>query len=309
MLKPTSILCLIALLLTACGGGSTSGIEGYDRGDINIAVEGSFVPLIEQEVMVFNQQYPDAKITTITMSEEAAVEQLLNDSVQLAVIPRQLTPEELAYIEKRQFRAKQILVAYDAIALILHKDNPNRQMVHEDYIGILSGQKKLWSQVGEGNRIGNDSINIVIDEPGSSIVRYVADSVLQGSNLPGNIYAAGSQQAVLDYVAENPNAMGLVGLAYVSDQNADDVLGFLEKVQVASLYYENGNEFRGPYQHYIRDKTYPLLRPVYFVHFEPKMGVATTFTNFVNGSDGQLIIYKMDLLPSQLMVRVYEIQN
>ena len=64
---------------------------------------------------------------------------------------------------------------------------------------------------------------------------------------------------------------------------------FTKKVQVVSIYNDSTKEFHQPYQAYLALKVYPLVRKLYFINSEQKVGAGTDFINFVCKERGQLI--------------------
>lgn len=74
-------------------------------GEIRIAVDESFKPIMEEELQVYQALTPEASITPVYCSEVEAVNLLLKDSVRLAITNRRLTEKELiSFIHANSFR-------------------------------------------------------------------------------------------------------------------------------------------------------------------------------------------------------------
>lgn len=306
--------CLaLALLLTACGGGRPQPeLDTYRTGRVPIACDVSLQPVLDTEVFTFEKQYPEAKINVQYMSEADAMSAMLNDSVRLVVVPRRLRPEEEAAFKQFDIRPRITKIAYDAVAVIVHPSNPDTSISFEQFQDIASGRLTTWAQLGRNNR-SNAPIQIVVDDPGSSTVRYVLDSVIKKAELPKNFFATKGNNELIDYVARTPNAIGLIGLAWLSDRDDSTVNTFLKKVNVVGLTARGGSRhYYKPYQAYLyRDREtgktwYPMVREVYIIHREARMGLATGFTSFVAGEKGQRMILKLDLLPAVSPIRLIE---
>ena len=119
---------------------------------------------------------------------------------------------------------------------------------------------------------------------GSSVVKYMSDSLLQGDKFPDNVYAAGSMRGVFDAVKERRNAIGLVGVSWISSDlktseltaeeraktletnNDTTATTFTEDVKVLAIRRDSSTAAYKPYQAYIFDGSYPLDRPIYMIN-------------------------------------------
>ena len=63
--------------------------------------------------------------------------------------------------------------------------------------------------------------NIVFDNPGSSLVRYLKDFIRYRCFKPKNIFALKSNKEVIKYVSTHPDAIGFTGFAGLMTLTAD----------------------------------------------------------------------------------------
>ena len=54
---------------------------------------------------------------------------------------------------------------------------------------------------------------------------------------------------------------------------------------------------------------YPLIRDVYAVLTDPRMGLASGFTSFLTSDRGQRIILKAGILPATQPVRIVDVKD
>src|SRR5690606_28098557 len=105
---------------------------------------------------------------------------------------------------------------------------------------------------------------IVFDNANSSTARFVRDSITSRAPLPATAYATKSIPEVIDYVAANKNAIGVIGVNWISDFDDSTVVGFINKVNVAAVSRthqpSNPDAYVQPYQAYLVQKSYPLFR-------------------------------------------------
>jgi len=300
-------LAFIGLLAvgTACDRGKTSKQDdGTTYGKIQIAVDESLRPLMDAEVDTFEGIYTQASIGVKYLSEAEAIDLLIKDSVRLAVVTRYLTPEEINAFKAQVIEPKQMAVAIEGVALILNKNRPDSLLTPEQVKDLLAGKISTWKQLNNNNK--PDSIKIIFDNPTSGILRHLKDT-LGVENLAKNCYAVNNNPAVIDYVSKDKNALGLIGVSWISDQDDSTANQFLSSIRVAGLL--QGSEYYKPYQAYIAQKQYPFSRKVIIISREARSGLGSGFLTFVTHDKGQRIVLKAELVPVTMPVRIIEVKQ
>jgi phosphate transport system substrate-binding protein len=232
------MLALAASLLPACNrkGASSAEEEATDTptsGRVAISVDETFAPILEAQVDTFQKLYTDAHIKTTYQPEDSVMLDLLNDKVKLAVISRELNADEKAELIKQNMLPHATKIGIDGLAVILHPSNPDSLLTLTQLRSIFSGKTTAWKQVSGQSKLSD--VSVVFDANRSSTLRFVRDSLLRGQPLTKKVFAANSNPQALDYVATHPNAIGVVGVNWVSDLDDPKVQGFLRKVRVAAI--------------------------------------------------------------------------
>lgn len=305
------LIGLIAFL-TGCSNKDKNGqnLDSPTLGEIRISVDESLYPVIDAEIPTFQALYPGTKINAHYLPENFAIEQLINDSVRLAVITRTLTEEELKYFKQQKLTITNVPIAADAIALIVNRNNPDTLLTYEQLVGMMKGQIQHWTQVNQSSRLGD--IHVVFDHSNSSTIRMMKDSVAKTARLPSYCFAVDSNPKVIDYVSAHENAVGFIGVSWISDQDDSLTRSFLDRIKVVSL--SNGQSphsdrmaFYQPFQAEIKLRQYPLRRDVYIVSRESRSGLGSGFAAFVASERGQRIIHKAGLLPATMPTRIIQL--
>ena len=295
--------------LMACGKSEIT--DTPTSGNITIGVDESFQPIIESQVNTFESIYKYAQINPHYKPEGAVIEDLINDSTQIAVLSRELTPQEQAVFDQRKIIPRVTKIAIDAVTLIVNNDNPDSLLTMDQVKDIFSGNIKSWKDLNSESNLGD--ITIVFDNNNSSTSRYVRDSLTADNKLPQNTFAANSHKALIDYVSENKNALGVMGVNWISDFDDSTVVGFLNRIKVIGISKDPNpvttESYYQPYQAYIAQGAYPLRRFLYIVSTEGRAGLGTGFVSFVAGDKGQRIILKSGLVPATMPVRVIGLGN
>jgi phosphate transport system substrate-binding protein len=320
------MLAVAASLLPACTSkGSSSAEEATDTptsGRVAISVDETFAPILEAQVDTFQKLYTEAHIKTTYQPEDSVMLDLLNDKVKLAVISRELNADEKAELIKQNMLPHATKIGIDGLAVILHPSNPDSLLTITQLRSIFSGKTTAWKQVSGQNKLGD--VNVVFDANRSSTLRFVRDSLLRGQPLTKKVFAANSNPQALDYVAAHPDAIGVVGVNWVSDLDDPKVRGFLRRVRVAAITARPNptkDDYIQPYQVYLAPKppellrdhpdlqNYPLRRDIYIISREARTGLGSGFASFVAGQKGQLIFQKSGLMPANVQARIVTTQK
>lgn len=302
---------LLAWLLASCGGGT--GGKNTDTptlGQIKVGVEESYRLMIEAEIYTFETFYKYAKIEPVYLNEADVINDFMNDSLQLIVVGRNLTENQVQYLKERQYIPKITKVAVDAVALIVHKDNPDTNFFYQTIRDIFLGKVTKWNQINPKSTLG--SVQVVFDNFKSSNPRYFREKFKLDS-LPPICFAATSNQEVINYVETHPGAIGVIGVNWISNR-ADSLSNkFLQQIKVIGIALEGdsdpGTKFYKPYQAYIAEGSYPFTRDVYCINRQTYTGLAYGFSSFIAGEKGQLIVLHSGLVPAAMPVRIVEIKH
>ncbi len=306
-----SVLAMFSFILTSCHSKSPDKYtDTPTTGSIQISVDETFQPIIDSEVPVFQGIYQSAKIKPIYEPEVDAFNRLFKDSVRMIVVSRTLTVKEREFFANKQFFPKEVKIALDGIAIICNKNNPDTLLTMKQLKQILLGEVTNWKQINPKSKLG--PLKAVFDNPKSSTVRFAVDSICETNKLGKNLTSLLKNSEVLNFVKNTPNAIGLIGVSWVSDTHDSTALTFLKKVHVMSISRQDiateENSFQ-PFQAYINDGRYPLTRSIYIINSEPRTGLASGFTSFIASDRGQKIILKTGILPATQPIRVVKIKE
>jgi len=289
---------LFALVLIQCTPEKKRNTPS--SGIIKIAVDESFRPFIETSTDVFETLFKKAQLRVAYRSEDDAVRDMIIDSVRMIVISRELTASENQELKKQNAKITSVKIAIDGVALITHPKNQDSVLTMQRFEEIVRGKGK--------NKKG-EPIVLVFDSNFSSNLNYVRKYFKLTEKDSIKIYAAKSNADVIEYVAKNENAIGVIGVNWVSDMDDTQQQTFLKKIRVIGLSEDNeGKVYYQPDQYSLHQKKYPLRREVFAVMRESGTGLATGFIVFLRGEKGQRIVQKEGLLPATLPIRFVEVK-
>lgn len=299
------------LLLVACGGGyNEKNHDTPTAGILRVTADDSYKLLVEAERYTFVSMYKYAQLDTVFKPEADVINDFMNDSVQLIVVNRLLTPEQTAYLKERQIIPKNTKIAVDAVAFILNKENPDSTFFYQTIKDIFLGKVTSWKQVNKASKL--DRIAVAFDNLRSGNPRYFKERFGIDSFPPACV-SAKSNEEVIRFVETNPNAIGVLSVNWISDP-ADSVShGFLKRFKVAAIAPEGeidpATSYFKPYPAYIADGSYPFTRDVYCINRQTYTGLAYGFSSFMAGEKGQMIVLHAGMVPAAMPVRVVEIKH
>lgn len=315
MIKQIILSVIGAAVTTFCLMSCTNQPKKHNdtstSGSITISVDESLKPIIEAEKEVFTALYPNAKLHIIYTNEYEAIKLLADDSARIAIVTRELLPDEKSNFDKRKIVPRNIVIGSDAIAFIMNKTRKDTVYSKAQLIGILNGELNSWNQLNPAN--SNSPIRIVFDNAKSGAIRFLKDSLLHKAELGKNCFAVSSNPEVISQVEKDENTIGIIGVSWISDSDDSTTTSFLSKVNVAELIPENPEQAEAktmkPYQAYIALKQYPLYRNITIINPEGRYGLGTGFASFINSDKGQRIILKSGLVPAHAPIRIIKLNN
>lgn len=260
-------------------------------GNINILVEESVFPIVEDVVNVFQYEYDRITIDLETKSELEILKLLQLDSLRVAVLPRALSSEEL---ESFAFRVKPKVTEFatDAIVFVVNKQ------FKDSIIDVAKVAANLGSDKVDSSKDGF----LVFDTYSSSIATEFRAVVGKENFAKDYAYFMGSTNEVLKYVERNPKAIGVIGLNWLSQADSS-MKAIKENLKVLAVKNKVDQQYYKPSQNNIAEGTYPLTRKLYVIDLQGKSGLGTGFASYIAGPKGQRIILKSGLVPFRVPPR------
>ena len=291
---PYLIFFLAIAFVVSCNQGNKSKEEETIlKGSASIYVDETLTPIIEEQVAVFENKY-EAKINLISKSESETVNSLFNEKGAIAILSRNLTPEELEIFKQRKINPKITPFGTDAVAFVANRNNQDSLIALKDVISFM-----------QGNSVSSIK-GLVFDNFNSSTVRYLK-SLAGIKTIPEkDVFSFKTNDEVIKHVSENDGMIGVVGVNWLS-QPKPDMQKYVDNVNTLSVKGLNGDNYYLPSQNNIAEKKYPLARDLYIINCQGYSGLGMGFASFVGGDIGQRIILKSGLLPVRIPTRKFTI--
>lgn len=279
-------------LLTACNSNADKVYaDRKDSGSIVISADESFKPVIDAQVEVYQSDFPDVKLKVHYKPEAECLKDLTVDSVMMIIVTKRISDDEMTFVaDSMKVSPSQLLLAYDAIAIIVHPDAEISRFTMAELKQILKGN------------FSKNLIPVFDGAKATSTVRFIVDSVLRGDSLTNKAMAAKSSEEVIDYVSKNSDAVGFIGVSWIGNKDDTQQQSFLTKVRLAEMECKDlPGQYVQPIQVNIYNGLYPLTRELIYILKEnhPK-GLGRGFSNFMTAERGQLIFRRAYLVPGYM---------
>lgn len=283
--KVKKLLILIMMVMLSTGCRRNSGSDS-SHGVIQIKGSDTIVNAEQRLSEEFMKDYPFVFVAVTGGGTGVGIASLINKTCNVAAASREMKAKEIDQAKKRGVNPKEIVVAYDGVAVIVNHNNPISQLTIEDLHKIYTGKVTNWKQLG-----GKDlSIVTLSREVSSGTHAYFKEEVVQlgkkGSpeEFSADTLLLSSSQAIVEEVVNNEEAIGYMGMGYVSGRTKTVKLG------------KAGEFYPADVDHVLKG-SYPLSRPLYFYTDGEPQGTVKTFIDFTLSPKGQLQFQESGFVP------------
>jgi phosphate transport system substrate-binding protein len=198
-------------------------------------------------------------ITVVGGGSGVGIAALLDNTTDIAMSSRPLKMDERLKLSDAGRSIKEVIVAYDALSIIVNPANPVSKLTREQLEGIFTGKIKNWKEVG-----GNDMLIVAYSrETSSGTYEFFKEHVLNKKNYASSVLNMPATGAIVQSVSQTKGAIGYIGLAYM-EKNVKDI----------SVSYDKGKNYVPARFENAKNKTYPVVRPLYYYYntsFEKKV--------------------------------------
>lgn len=280
-------LLLTAALLGACGRNSDTKKENTEADKsaaTTITIKGSdtVLPLAQQEAEKFMQKNKGAAITVVGGGTGVGISALREGTTDLAMASRELKTEEKLKLQGGKKNVKEVLIAYDALSVVVHPNNKVKQLTREQLEGIFTGKITNWKEVGGAD----EKIVPYSRETSSGTYEFFKEHVLDKKNYAQSILMMPATGSIVQSVSQTTGAIGYIGLAYQT-----------KEVKSLSVSYDQGKTFVAPSTEAAKNKTYPISRPLFFFYDAAVESKVKPFIDYVLSDEGQQIVLVTGYVP------------
>jgi phosphate transport system substrate-binding protein len=264
LLRPL-VLPILLWLLTACG----APLESHEPVYLRIAGSTSMQPLIEDLAQAYTDQREYVTVDVQGGGSGLGIALARENRIDIATASRKLTAGEEKDPETGAKRLWWTAIAQDGIALVIHPQNAVGGLTLPQARDIFFGRILDWEEIGG---IPGEIV-VVSREDGSGTREVFEEIVMEERRVTLTAIVMPSSEAVVEYVARHPTAIGYVSMGYLSPQ-------------VKALPVEGVS----PTPVTIQSGAYPLTRPLYLLTGQQPAGEVKAFIEFALSPAGQAVV-------------------
>ena len=229
----------------------------------SVVVAGSTVMVFYTRLLAteFEKRNPGVKIEVSGGSSIAGLIAVDRGAIDLAAISRDLAPKEY------RTELKVTMIGRDGLVAVVNRANPLSDLSKDQLRAIFLGETTAWPGSGR-------LIHVVTRNPESSSLQSFEEMVLGGENVVATARTAKGSEALAAAVAEDPDAIGFVGLHGLSPE--------VKALTIDGVPVTDAT---------ILSSRYPLVRSLNLVEWGGEAGSAKRrFVDFALGPDGQALL-------------------
>lgn len=253
------------------------GCKKKDTTEISIQGSTTVLPIVQRVAEVYMSKNPDVSLSVSGGGSGVGITALLDGTTDIAMASRQMKDKEKATANKKGMKIKEVEIAMDGIAVIVHPSNSISEMTIDDIKSIyMEGGVSNWSKFG-----GEDKDIVVVSrDTASGTFEVFEKKVLGGEKVRADALLQASNVAVKNAVAGSEGAIGYMGIGYLGDEVKALLVNGVEPTEANVLSGE-----------------YPIARKLYLYIRGDASDDINTFVNFVLSDDGQRIVREVGYIP------------
>ncbi|MBZ4188460.1 PstS family phosphate ABC transporter substrate-binding protein [Niabella beijingensis] len=284
--------CIIVSTLCACSSGNEKTQDFTDtpnKGSITISADESFKPIVDALIQVYESNNDSTHIRAVYKPESECMKDLFTDSIRMVIATVKLSEAQIrSVVDSLHVVVKQLPVARDAVAVIVPPSSRDTLLTMGEIRQILTGT------------YSKPLVPVLDGLSATSTVRFLLDSVLKGQKITPRAMGASTSDSVIHFVANNPDAIGFIGVSWIGNKDDAQQMSFLKKVKIVQLEStDKPGKYVLPVQANIYTSRYPMTRDLVYILKEGHRGLGTGFADFVGGEIGQLIFKRAYLMPGR----------
>jgi phosphate transport system substrate-binding protein len=281
-------LLLILALLSGCAPRQV-GADGQPSASLIIQNKGSdtLVNLALAWAEAYMKLHPEVRISVTGGGSGIGIAALINGTLDIANASREMKKEEIAAAKANGITPVEFTVARDAIAVVVHPDNPVEQLTLQEIADIYTGRITNWREVGGEDR----PIVLLSRESNSGTYVYFLENVIRlGKSSSKALFSPDtllmpSSEGISVEVRENRNAIGYDGLGYVTPDQ-----------KVIAVARDGRSPYILPSAESVNNNSYPVARALYMYTPGEPTGQVKTFLDWIM-ADGQAIVPTLGFVP------------
>ncbi len=292
---PLVLVLTLVFILIGCNSTSTTtttnGTTASLSGSFKVIGSNTITPLSSIWAENFMNDNKGVSIAVSGPGSGAGIAALIDGTTDICQASRKIKDSEVKTANEKGVYPYEIIVATDALSVVVNPANPVSELTFEQLSAIYTGRITNWKEVG-----GNDAAIVAMGrDTNSGTYAYFLEDVIQMLGMEtadktlqygGKVLMLPSTEEGISQVAGNKNAIFYAGLGYL---NATvKTLGIKKAADDAAVQ---------PGLATALDGTYPISRSLYYYTDGDPSGVIKAYIDYCLSEEGQQIVEELGFVP------------
>jgi phosphate transport system substrate-binding protein len=236
----------------------------------------------------YQQVRPEVRLAVTGGGSGTGIAAILNGTVDIANASRRITQEELRAAESLGINPVEFVISQDAIAVVVHPQNPIDQLTIQEISDIYSGVINNWSELGGEDR---PIVRLSRETNSGTHVYFLEEVLREGDPDDRTLFSPDtlllpSSEGITHEVSDNPNAIGYEGLGYIT-----------AGMKVLAIARSSGEPYVLPTIETVNDDTYPIARDLYMYTLGEPTEVVADYMSWIFSEEAQQIVAELGFVP------------
>ena len=286
------LLLIVLIALAGCGEAQKESGEAESATGTERAIQNKGSDTLVNLALAWAERYreidPTVSIAVTGGGSGTGIASLINGTVDIANASRKMKDDEIDQAQSNGIDPVEFTVAIDALAVVLHPDNPVDKLTIGQLADIYTGRITNWQDVG-----GNNAPIILLSRETNSgtHVYFLEEVVRKGEKENKDIFAPQtllmpSSVGITSEIQRNINAIGYDGLGYVTEHE-----------KMIAVAKDDDSPYVLPSVESGADGSYPISRGLYMYTAGEPNDVIADYLAWVMGPEGQQIVSDLGFVP------------
>lgn len=285
-MKKLNLIAASIITIMACNNkeqnNNTKAPNEAKKNTITIKGSDTVLPLSQKEAEAYMKEHPETAITIVGGGSGVGISSLLEQTTDIAMSSRPVKMDEKLKFKSKNINLVEVIIANDALAVVVNPNNPVDKLTHEQIADIFTGKITNWKEVG-----GKDAKIICYSrETSSGTYEFFKEHVMDKKNYASTVLNMPATGAIIQSISQTEGAIGYVGLAYIT-----------KDVKHVAVSYDHGKNYVAPLIANAEDGSYPISRPLYYYFSEDKKETVSGFVDYIKSAKGQQLILEVGYVP------------
>lgn len=285
-MKKTKLFLILPLIgMLSCGKAKTEEKGSENKAAaVSVTIKGSdtVLPLAQKEAEDLMKSDSNVSITVVGGGSGVGITALVDGTTDIAMASRDLKTEEKLKFAEAKKEIEEVIIAFDALTVIVNPANKISQLTREQLEKIFTGEIKNWKEVGGAD----EKIVAYSRESSSGTYEFFKEEVMSKKNYATDVLSLPATGAIVQAVGQTKGAIGYIGLAYET-----------KEVKQLGVSYDQGKTFIEPTVESAKNKTYPISRPLYYMFDKVNASKVKSVVDYALSDVGQKTVSDIGYIP------------